>query len=354
MFWLMPLLAAVVAGLIFGGFYHWARRQGLLTTESAAEGQQRRRSISLLTEVVAYVGAILILAGGAVAIGQRWHGISHWGHVAAFAGATAFFLLIGFILLRDSEPAIQRLVGVVWFLSAAGVAGTAGFAAGEVLGSSARTTLLAVGAAVTLYSAGLWLVRRRALQNAALFAGLVVTICGTIVTVAGGRAPSLAFALALWVSGLAWAGLGWQRFVEPIWVTIPCGFVLALIAPSLAAGDHGWAYAIGVVTAAAAMAVSVPPRNTPLLALGTLAMFGYITSVVARYFHESLGVPAALAITGVLIIGLAVVTARLMRATRPPKPADKRTEGSSDATRPPEPTQPGAGTASREGLPRAS
>lgn len=49
----------------------------------------------LVTEVVAYVGAILILAGGAVAISQRWHAISHWGHVGVLAGAAAFFLVVG-------------------------------------------------------------------------------------------------------------------------------------------------------------------------------------------------------------------------------------------------------------------
>ena len=55
---------------------------------------------------------------------------------------------------------------------------------------------------------------------------------------------------------------------------MPCGAILALIAPGLAAGEHGWVFAIGIATAAAAMTASVPLRNTPLLALGTLAMFG--------------------------------------------------------------------------------
>ena len=133
----------------------------------------------------------------------------------------------------------------------------------------------------------------------------------------------LAVAFPLWAFGLAWAWLGWQRYVEPLWVTIPCGVILALIAPSFAAGHYGWMYAIGIATAAAAMAASVPLRNAPLLALGTLAMFGYVTSVAARYLHESLGVPSALAITGVLIIGLAVVSARLMRAARPPEASSR-------------------------------
>ena len=354
----------VIAALVFGGFYYdWAQRQGLLTTGQAAEGEQGTRRLSLLTEAVAYIGAILILAGGAAAVGQRWNGITSWGHVGVFAAAAVFFLLVGIVVRRVREPAIQRLVGVVWFLSVAGVGGAVGFAAHEVYGNNGAVTALAVGVAVTLYSAALWLVRRGALQNVALFVGLVVTIFGIvdIVTVPGGTGstppPSLAVlavALALWVFGLAWAGLGWQRYVEPLWVTIPCGVVLALIAPGFAVGGHGWVYVIGIATAAAVMAASVPLRNVPLLALGTLAMFGYVTSVVVRYLHESLGVPSALAITGVLILGLAVVSARLMRAARPPKPEQPGAEKPSHAALPPKPAEPGAEKPSHRDLPKAS
>ena len=271
-----------------------------------------------------------------------------------------FFLLAGIIGRRVREPAIQRLAGVAWFLSVAGVAGTVGLAAHEVYGNNnAAVTAIAVGLAATVYAAALWLVRPGALQNLALFAGLVVTIlgmAGIIVTVAGGASSArwLAFALALWVFGLAWAGLGWRRYVGPMWVTIPCGVILALIAPSLAAGDHGWVYAIGIATAAAAMAASVPLRNVPLLALGALAMFGYVTSVAVRYLHESLGVPSALAITGVLIIGLAVVSARLVRAAHPPKLRQPDAEKPAHAALPPEPTEPGADKPSHRDLPKAS
>jgi hypothetical protein len=266
---------------------------------------------------------------------------------------TVFFLLVGVIVRRVREPAIQRLVDVMWFLSVAGVAGAVGFAAHDVYGNTAAVTALAVGVAVTVYAAVLWLARQHALQNLAVFAGLIVTICGLIVTV-DNSAPSLAFALALWGFGLAWTVLGWRRYVEPLWVTVPSGVLLALIAPSLAAGEYGWVYAIGIATAAAAMAASVPLRNTPLLALGTLAMFGYVTSVVVRYFHQSLGVPGALAITGVLILGLAAVSARLMRKTRPPKPEQPGGEKPSQATHPLTPKEPGGEKPSQRDLPKAS
>ena len=55
------------------------------------------------------------------------------------------------------------------------------------------------------------------------------------------------------------------------------------------------------------MAVSVPTRQTPLLALGTLGAFGYITWAVVHYFGDSLGVPVALVIVGAVFLVLAVL-----------------------------------------------
>lgn len=311
----VPFVIIVAVGLIVGSFYYWARRQGLLAAGPAAPGEQGRQRVSLLTEAVAYVGAMLLLAGAIAAVGRRWDELGSWGRVGVLAGAAVLFLVAGILVRHVSEPAIQRLAGVVWFLSAACAGGAVGFAASGVYGNTGAVTVLAVGLGVTAYAAALWLARRRAWQNAALFAGLVIAICGTIATIAGGPGPVpvLAYALPLWGFRLGWAGLGWRRYVEPIWVTMPCGVILALIAPAPAAGEHGWLYAIGIATSAAVMAAAVPLLNTPLLALGTLAMFGYVTSAVIRYFHQSLGVPAALAVTGALILALAAVSARLMR-----------------------------------------
>jgi hypothetical protein len=312
----LPFVIVVAAGLIVGSFYYWARRQGLLAAAPAADGEQGRPRISLLTEAVAYIGAVLLLAGGIAAVGRRWDELGGWGRVGILSGAGVLFLAAGILVRRASEPALQRLAGVMWFLSVACAGGAVGFAMYDVYGSTGAVTVLAVGLGATVYAAALWLVRRRAAQNAALFGGLVIAICGTIATGAGGSGPvpALAYALPLWGFGLGWSWLGWHRYVEPIWVTMPCGVILALVAPGLAAGEHGWLYAIGIATAAAAMAASVPLRNTPLLALGTLAMFGYLTPAAIRYFRQSLGVPAVLAVTGALILGLAVVSARLMRS----------------------------------------
>ena len=335
MFGLIVIMLAVAA--VLGGSYSWARRRGLLAAEHDEGEKQTERRMPLLTEVVGYLGAILLLAGGVAAISRQWSHIGAWAHVGILAGAAAFFLLAGLSVRRVREPAIQRLTGVLWLLSVLCTAGAAGYVTYDLIFSftaadnnAGAVTVLGVGLATSAYAAVLWLIRRRALQAAAMFGGLITLICGVIATAAaGGRAAngaSLAYALALWGFGLAWAALGWRRRIEPMWAAVPLGTMLALIAPAMGTGRHGWLYVIAILTAGAAMAVSVPLRNTVLLGLGAVAMFGYVTAVVVRYFGQSLGVPAALSIAGALIIVLAVATARLMRATQPGEPPAPATD----------------------------
>ena len=309
---LIPVLAVA---LVVAGFYVWARRSGYVGAATARDGRHSR--VSLLTEAVAYVGALLLLGGGIAAVGQRWSDISGWGHVGLLGAVAAVFLVAGVVLRTVDDDAIRRLVSVLWSGSVVGVAASVAVVTGEVLGSGDATTLLVTGLATAAYAAVLWLLRRRALQNAALFGALIVTVCGVIAT-AFASPTALVFALSLWVLGLAWAALGWLRIVEPLWASMPLGVLLALIAPSVGIADHGWMFAVAIVTAGAFMAAAVPLHNTPLLGVATVAMFAYLTSMLVRYFAHSLGVPAALALAGLLILGLAVVSARLMRAGRPP------------------------------------
>lgn len=362
MFGLIVIMLAVA--LVFGGFYSWARRRGLLAVGQDAGEKRTERRISLLTEAVAYLGAILLLAGGVAAVSRQWSQVSSWTHVGVLTGAAALFLLAGLSVRRVREPAIQRLTGVTWLLSVLCTAGAAGYVTYDLIFSftaadqnAGAVTALGVGLAVSAYAAVLWLVRRQALQVAAVFGGLVTLICGVIATAAGSRAVNgafLSYALALWGFGLVWAVLGWRRYVEPMWAAVPLGALLALVAPALGAGPYGWLYAIAIITAGAAMAVSVPLQNSVLLGLGTVAMFGYVTSLVVRYFHRSLGVPAALSITGALIIVLAVVTARLMRATRAPGAPAPGAEEPGQAPDAAETTEPRAEKPPWRDLPKAS
>src|SRR5512146_1221387 len=121
MFGLIVIMLAVA--LVFGGFYSWARRRGLLAVGRNGGEKREERRISLLTEAVAYIGAILLLAGGVAAISRQWSHVGSWAHVGILTGAAAFFLLAGFSVSSVPEPATPRLTGVTRPLSGICVAG---------------------------------------------------------------------------------------------------------------------------------------------------------------------------------------------------------------------------------------
>ncbi len=328
----MELLALLVAAmaLVFGGFYRWARKSGLVEAQSAqvTGSGSRVGVVAPLVEPVAYVGAILVLAGGGAAIGQRWDALPDWGHVAVFGGATAFFLTVGAVVLGVQDRAAQRMVGFAWFLSSAAVFGAAASLVHDVLGWSGEVTTLTAGVTMSAYAAALSQIRRLALVHVVLFVGGIVTIFGTINTVTHGSGSTLSFVLALWAFGLLWALLGWRRYLEPIWIAVPLGVLLALFTPSFAVTDHGWVYVIAVATAALVMVAGVPLRNTVLLGIGTFWMFAYVTSIVVHYFGGSLGGPVLTAVIGAFILLLATIVARLVRVATPPKAGQPVTDRS--------------------------
>src|SRR5664279_1103138 len=79
------------------------------------------------------------------------------------------FLMVGTVLFKARDPALQRAVDVVWFVSVAGVAGAVGFAVDDVYDTSAQRTALLVGICTAAYSAVLWLLRKHVPQNVAVF-----------------------------------------------------------------------------------------------------------------------------------------------------------------------------------------
>lgn len=309
-----PLVLVALLVAIVGGWYGWARQRGLV---SAAPAGQPAPRISLLTEAVGYVGTILILAGVISAVGQRWEHLSAWGHVGVLAAAGGFFLVVGLLVRGAAEPALQRLASVAWMLSVGGLAASVGVGVAEVGDRTGEPVLLAVGLSATAVAAVLWLVRQRALQLFAVFVGVVMTTAG-LVLIPPGDPDRAVLALALWAVGLGWTVAAWRGVLEPLWAGLALGALLALVAPCIGIDEHGWMYVVAIGTSAAAMAISVRLENTPLLALGTVTSFAYVTWMVVRYFGDSLGVPATLAVTGVLVLLLALVSARLMRSYREP------------------------------------
>ncbi len=313
MWWLISLV--VVVALLLGASYFWARQRATAGEEPA--GLSRMPRIWQLVEAMALVGVVFVLAGGGIAAGERWQYLSDWGHVTVFAVAAALFLIMALRMQRFDLPALDRLTSAAWLFCLGCVAAAVAIAVHDVYGHGGPVTTLATGLVISAGSIGLWLTFRHEWQMGALFAGLTITLCGAILTVTGTAPPWLAVALGLWALGVGWTILG-NWYPDPLWTTVPLGTALGLLSPAFVVWDHGWVFAIGMLTAAAAMAASVPLKNGLLLTAGTVTLAGYLIAAVARYYRVLFGLPGTLAIAGVLVLALAVLTARIWHNTRPP------------------------------------
>src|SRR5215470_2947368 len=105
------MLALTATAVIFGALYGLAWRRGLLAEPTGLP--VKRRSL-MSAGPLASLGATLILAGASVELGQRWPGISGWGHVAILASAAVFFLAMGYVARLSADPAMARLIAAAW------------------------------------------------------------------------------------------------------------------------------------------------------------------------------------------------------------------------------------------------
>ncbi len=178
---------------------------------------------------------------------------------------------------------------------------------------------LIISTGVWMVATLLWRLRPAVLQLGACFAASMVVAVTAALSVAGGD-RLWAVSLAVWLVSAAWAWLGWKGWAAPAWTGLGLGAAGALFGPTIGLGEYGWLGAIGLATAAFLMAASVPSRQLPLLGLGTVGLFGFVTWAVVRYFGESLGVPVALVLVGGVFLALAVVAGRLSDLARGRKP----------------------------------
>jgi hypothetical protein len=226
--------------------------------------------------------------------------------------ATALLTAGAYARERGPSPA-ARLASFLWFLAAAACALTLWLVGYELLGLGEEASTLLAGAGTAVIAAGLWVVRRQSLQQIALFVALVIAV------VAGLSMADLLdwSGLAIWGAEVAWLALTWGRLLLPERTGYALGALAALVGPRMlgpgALGSaRGWLL-LGLATAVACVAASVGIRRTLLSGMGVAGLFAYVPMLVFEFFGGALGAPLALFLTGVVLVGAALLLARLPR-----------------------------------------
>jgi hypothetical protein len=265
---------------------------------------------AVVAEVLGYVGAALATASAVIVVSQFWADLRPGARVALL-GVVAVALWAAGVPLRDVDrPTIARLGSFLWALSAGAFAFCAFLVGEDLLSLEERDAMLLAAWSTTGYAGVLWWRRPLALQQIAAFIGLGFALVATLLTIE--QSLESWVGLAVWALGVAWLLLAWGQLPRPVTVAWVLGAIAALWGPLNAdIADVRWELLLGLATAAALVAVSVALRRTVLLALGVIGLFVYIPAVVFTFFGDELGAPVALFITGVLLVALALLLARV-------------------------------------------
>ncbi len=279
----------------------------------AADVSTRR---ALLAEVVGYVGAAFALGAVVLLVGEFWAEFTSWARLTLTSLLALLALASGAGLHGRAGAAVRRLVAVLWTLGIAGTGWTAAILAGDLLDVAERWLPLIVGGSSAVVAAVLLAMGRHVLVQLAAFVACGATAAGTLNAFAVLDPGALAFGTLIVGGGASWGLAGAGGWLGPRRSAEVTGAVAILVGSQVLAGS-AWsrpALVVGVLAALALVVLSVPGSRVHLLALGAVGLFVSVPRLIVDLFADTLGAPATLLVTGLLLILVAVGITRLRRA----------------------------------------
>ncbi|HDK45160.1 MAG TPA: DUF2157 domain-containing protein, partial [Actinobacteria bacterium] len=288
----------------------------LISDEQAAAiirfeaGEQPHRS-TLIAEVLGYLGGVLAIVALWVFIAQFWGRLEIWAQLTLIGVLTVGFIGAGAWSRTGEGEAVRRLSSFLWFLGIAGIAGWFGVFSDQIIDVHDDLQALWITVPTFIVAALLWKALPRLLQVVALIASVHAVVLSALAQF--DPSPTEWFGLIVWGIGVATVLLTWGETLQPTGTSYGLGIVAILIGPSMAAGmlDTAWPLWLGLISAAVLLAVSVPLREVLLLIGGAGAIFVFLPQLIFTYFEKSLGIPVALFLSGVVLIGAALLIAKL-------------------------------------------
>ena len=314
----------------------------------APEAPPLHRSVPLFAEALGYIGGVLVIVALGVIVKEYWSDLGVAGRLAISAGAAGGLFGLGAILTVERDVALRRLRAFVWLASAAATGLLAGVIVVDLIDSdSERIITMAVAGAFAAQCGLLWRNRFRPLQQAGFTIGFAVFLGAVLdqFTTDGPIGAALwVFGVALVMGGLrraiidptiaeiagaaiAYAGCafiiaGWMGFGEMIaagvrdMVRVPLvaqiGGAVALIIGAAVCGaqNAGFAPIFGLLTAIALIALGTRSGMAIMSLFGSLALLINVPWLISHFFPGRGRAPFLILVSGLLIMGVAVLLAR--------------------------------------------
>jgi Predicted membrane protein (DUF2157) len=268
-----------------------------------------------VVEALLYLGVAIALVGVFALTADHWRALNTATKLATVGIPGGLALLAGLIMRSTGEAQIRRAAGIAWLAAVILLGGTVAVA-GVEHGWRDERTALAAACCSTLLALALWKVNPSRAQLIALagslfflsesvagqwspyrpeFAGLFILLCGAAGILLTEREILRPHWFAAALSGLLVVGgaLHAQWGIAAIWAGLPLlGVGAILITLSLQRGSF-----------------------TYLLA-GVLATFLGLVLFIFQHFESTIGAPAALLLTGCLLVGGVLIVSSWRRRLR--------------------------------------
>jgi hypothetical protein len=293
-----------------GDLERWTAH-GLITPEQAAsisafEADATAPRSGFLVEALGYVGAALAVGAVLTLAGRVWEDLSAESHVAVLALVAAVLFLGGWMLRDRDEPPLRRLADVLLSGAVVVSAFLASEATSEFAGWRDERAAISGGVAGAIVGGLLWHRRRHTLELIIVVGALFVAVINTVSYLAPDSTPVLAGSV-IWVLGVAVFVAGHFNLLVPRTAALVLGSAGILIGSQVVSTDVSALPALAASLSAGGLVLyAIRQRHTVVLALGGLGILVFVPQFVFALFGESIGGPAALFATGVILIAIAV------------------------------------------------
>ena len=282
------------------------------------------RRIPATAEALGYLGGVLVTVGLVLVATKYWPNMSVAIRLVLSGVVSALLIAAGAAVRGEEDRALARFRWFLWLASSATTGLFAWIFSREQLQYMIRSSVLITASAIVVESGVLWNRRSRPIQQIVFLGALATTAGAAAATVFPGSeaGPS---GIAVWVVGLAFAVIGFKRYIVGAIMTESLGAVALVVGSALVTTRwHSIGLVFQLANSLGLIAIAVIPqilqrREDQIIAgiIGLVAAFMSLPATLS-YFADQAGI-----LTGAItwIAGACLIAASSKRLVRVPQVA---------------------------------
>lgn len=270
---------------------------------------RQRASRSLATEALGYLGGVVVVVSTMLIADLYWQDLSLGSRLSVVGLAAAGLFGGGLAVPRRLGAIGDRLRSVLWLATTISVAGFLAILGRDGFDFTGPDAAVLATTGTAAAAAGLWWAHRHLLQQ---IATMVAFMVAAVAAIADFVEPDHLPGVGAWLVGLAWLALGLRGRLTPRQPVLALSSAAAIVG-AMTTLPTDWGFVLALVTVAGIVALAVQRADLLLLAVGALGTLGVLPAATNEWFPGSVAVPFVLLGVGLLLVAIALWTARRHR-----------------------------------------